>query len=210
MTNSLHGFSRVASKHQTRTSPKKIALLHALGVPRGAEVLDFDASWGYATLQLCRAGYDACGFEINRPRAEYGRRHLGVEIGTMESQLSGPFNVFFSSHVIEHFSNPREVFAVAKRQLCPGGLFIAFTPNGSEIRLKRDRESYNHGWGRLHPVYIDEVFYQHNLPSGPKLITSRQYGDWKDLSDIAVWDRKSDKFADLAQPELLAIWVNER
>lgn len=186
----------------------KIGVLRALGVPDGARVLDFGASWGYATLQLCWAGYDACGFEISSPRAKYGQRNLGVEIATKESQLSGHFDVFFSSHVIEHFSNPRKALAFAKRQLRKQGVFIAFTPNGSEMRMQLDRGSYNHSWGRLHPVYIDESFYHHNLPSTPKLFTSRQYGAWNDLSDIWSWDRKSDKIGNLALPELLAIWVN--
>jgi hypothetical protein len=48
-------------------------------LPQG-RVLDFGCSWGYGVYQLKRAGYDAFGFDISRPRAELGRRELGVEI----------------------------------------------------------------------------------------------------------------------------------
>jgi len=42
------------------------------------KVLDFGCSWGYVLYQFRRAGYDAIGFEISKPRAEFGREQLGV------------------------------------------------------------------------------------------------------------------------------------
>lgn len=185
----------------------KIRVLESLGIPKGARVLDFGASWGYLTWQLQQAGYEAAGYEISRPRAQFGREYLGVRIFTDKNDLTGPFDVFFSSHVLEHVSNPVETFTLATRVLKTGGVFAAFTPNGSEMCLRADRRRYNQTWGRLHPLYLDEVFYRHNLPEGPKLILSRRYGDWHDLSDIALWDRKTDVLLDMSLPELLAVWI---
>src|SRR5207248_1876617 len=54
-----------------------VQLLRDLGVPAGARVLDYGASWGYCAYQLRRAGFAAAAYEISRPRAEFGRR-LGV------------------------------------------------------------------------------------------------------------------------------------
>lgn len=184
----------------------KIGLLRTLGIAKGAKILDFGCSWGYATWQLRHAGYDATGFEISEPRAKFGRQYLKIDIATREDELAGPFDVFFSSHVLEHFSNPRKALAIARRQLRDGGIFIAFTPNGSLTRLRLDRNAYNHSWGRLHPIYLDDGFYRHNL-TGPCFFTSRDYGCWNEVGEIAAWDRSGDGSGDLTKPELLAIWL---
>ncbi len=45
--------------------------------------------------------------------------------------VSGKFDVFFSSHVLEHVPDLRKVFEYAASVLRRGGIFVAFTPNGS-------------------------------------------------------------------------------
>ena len=57
----------------------KLAVLKAVKAPP-ARVLDFGCSWGYAPYQLSQAGYSVTGFEISRPRADFGRKGLGVKI----------------------------------------------------------------------------------------------------------------------------------
>src|ERR1700748_2551186 len=55
-------------------------------VPAGRRFLDYGCSWGYGVYQLSQAGYEATGFEISRPRVDYGRRNLpGVCAGCVES-----------------------------------------------------------------------------------------------------------------------------
>ena len=67
-------------------------------VPSG-RVLDYGCSWGYGVYQLSKAGYEATGFEISRPRVEYGRRTLNVDLtsdidslpsATLRCDLLGP------------------------------------------------------------------------------------------------------------------------
>nr|VFJ47287.1 MAG: Methyltransferase domain-containing protein [Candidatus Kentron sp. FM]VFJ47524.1 MAG: Methyltransferase domain-containing protein [Candidatus Kentron sp. FM]VFK07812.1 MAG: Methyltransferase domain-containing protein [Candidatus Kentron sp. FM] len=188
---------------------QKIALFDVLGVPTGARVLDFGASWGYALWQLQKAGYDAMGYEIGVSRADFGRVQLGVEIVSEIDSIRGPFHVVFSSHVLEHLPNPKVAFELAKRLLRPRGLFIAFTPNGSEVRLRRNKKVYDHSWGRLHPIYLDAAFYEAALPNIPKLITSRAYGNWRNIDDIAGWDGKTNRIGDLSGPEMMLVWSND-
>lgn len=185
----------------------KIRVLEFLEIRKGARILDFGASWGYLTWQLRKAGYDAVGYEISEPRAQYARERLGVRIETAKERLDGTFDVVFSSHVLEHLANPQEAFGLARKLLRKDGVFVAFTPNGSEACFRADRVRYNRTWGRLHPLYLDEKFYRYILPNGPKLLTTREYGQWHDLSEIGRWDRATDFFHDLSMPELLAIWV---
>jgi hypothetical protein len=63
----------------------KMRVLKALKV--SGRVLDYGCSWGYGVYQLLAEGFDATGFEISRPRADYGRRNLGFRIITEQSEL---------------------------------------------------------------------------------------------------------------------------
>jgi SAM-dependent methyltransferase len=115
----------------------KIEILRALTT--SGTVLDFGCSWGYGTYQLRVAGYQPLGYEISRPRAEFGRRHLAIRIiddpASLET-LSGAVDVIFSSHVLEHLPTLRGVFGLFRRLLTDDGLAMIFVPNcrGSSAR----------------------------------------------------------------------------
>jgi hypothetical protein len=99
------------------------------------------------------------------------------------------------------------MFAIARRLLRPGGLFVAFAPNGSISRRLADPQGYDKSWGRLHPVYLDEEFLCHQLGSIPKLLASAHYGYWKAVAGISTWNRNGDLVMDLSRPELLLACV---
>lgn len=82
------------------------------GMPADSRVLDFGANWGYGVWQLRQAGFSAIGYELSEPRAAYSTR-LGVEIFTDWSEIQGraPFDVVFSSHVLEHTPDPARALA---------------------------------------------------------------------------------------------------
>jgi 2-polyprenyl-3-methyl-5-hydroxy-6-metoxy-1,4-benzoquinol methylase len=179
----------------------RIEILRTLGVPAGARILDFGASWGYGTWQLQQAGYEAHGLEVSRPRARYAREALGMNVVERADQLQGPFDVFFSSHVLEHLPAPSEALAVARRLVRANGLFVAFTPNGSAECLRENPRQYHLAWGLVHPHFLDERFYRHMFPDAPKLLASSPY----DLPRISAWDRCQDLTLSLAGPELLFV-----
>ncbi len=107
---------------------------------RSGRVLDFGASWGYGVHQLKRAGFEATGFEISRPRARFGRQKLHVSIiddpATLQGLPGNSFDAIFSSHVIEHLPDLGAAFDLFSRLLIPGGLLFAMIPNftGSAAR----------------------------------------------------------------------------
>lgn len=183
----------------------RVAVLRAVGVSPGARVLDFGASWGYGTWQLRKAGFNAVGYELSRTRAAYGREQLQVPVFDDVRELQGPFDAFFSCHVIEHLQRPSDALALARRLVRPGGRFIAFTPNGSMARRTADPAGYGANWGRLHPVYIDDEFCRQQAGEWATLLASRAYGGWGDLAGITGWDGSADRTSDLSGPELL--WV---
>ena len=96
-------------------------------------LLDYGCSWGYGVYQFRQAGYEAIGFEISKPRAEYGRKHLQVEIidafAGLDALEPGSFDVIHCSHVLEHLPELRSAFAIFQRVLKPSGILVIFVPN---------------------------------------------------------------------------------
>lgn len=144
---------------------EKITILKELA-PSG-KVLDFGCSWGYGTYQLQTAGYDATGFEISKPRAEFGRNHLGVNIIDEYSDLDkiqSSFDIIFSSHVLEHLPSIAGVFERFSALLKPNGILLMFVPNCSGMNAKK----YGVRWGPMicekHSLALDRLFFETVLP----------------------------------------------
>jgi len=125
-----------------RNFAKYVQVLDALKIKKGSTIYDFGTSWGYGTWQLAQAGYNMIGYEIGKSRAAYARDKMGVEVYDVREQVRGKFDVFFSAHVMEHVPSVQETIHYAKSMLKPGGLFVAFTPNGSE----EFRQGYPVNW----------------------------------------------------------------
>lgn len=142
-----------------------VDVLEALGGKPGERLLDFGCSWGYGSYQLMRAGYTVKAFEISRPRCRYAREKLGVDAVDSMEALGGPFDIFFSCHVLEHVPSVADTIAFAWRVLRHGGLFIGFTPNGTSAFRREQPEAWHQSWGEVHPQILDEVFCRAAFPS---------------------------------------------
>ena len=175
-------------------------ILEALGTPGDATLLDYGASWGYGCWQFKRNGFDVQGFELSEQRADYGRKKLGVDIVTDRSQITGPFDIFFSTHVVEHVPEVGELLNFAFSKLKPGGLFVAITPNGSlRYRAKRPA-NWSRVWGFKHPVLLDEVFVGSHFNGGAYFATTRL----DDFAPMAWWaTSNSSTIDDMTGWELL-------
>lgn len=177
-----------------------LSVLDALGCRPGDAVLDFGCSWGYGSWQLTRAGFDVEAFEISKPRCAYAREQLGVNAVDTLGSLRGSYDVIFSAHVLEHVPSVAETIAFAWKMLRPGGLFVAFTPNGSQSFRKAHPSSWHLLWGMVHPQFLDNVFYKQTLGSSPYLLASTPYG----LSEISSWSGTDVHELNLSGIELLA------
>ena len=162
-----------------------LRLLGALGRGPGGRLLDFGSSWGYGAWQFQNAGFEVKGFELSRPRARYAVERLGMEISTSLAALAGEdFDVFFSSHVLEHVPQLGEILAFARERLAARkGLFVAITPNGSADRRRADPQRWQRAWGFRHPNLLDEVFWKTTCGQAPFLITT----DLETLEPIRSW-----------------------
>ena len=150
-----------------------ISVLTQLGLKPGARVFDYGCSWGYGSYQLDRAGFEVVSFEIAPSRKRYAKEKLGVRtVDNMDKaaiDYAGHFDCFFSAHVIEHIPSPAQAFTYAMRLLKSGGLFVSFTPNGSQEH-RSVSASWSALWGEVHPNYIDDVFLDSSFRGSPRSV----------------------------------------
>jgi len=191
------GFKNTVKDYQTY-----IDVLRAVGVEPGKTVLDFGCSWGYGAWQLQRAGYEVQGYEISKPRCSFARSALSVDATDDVAALCPPFDCFFSAHVLEHVPSIRDVIDLAQRTVRIGGLFVAFTPNGSEINRRRNPVGWHRRWGFVHPLLLDEHFVRRNVVTEPYLIASNPV----DIEHLAAWDQESSIQLPLEGDELLIVF----
>lgn len=160
----------------------------ALSNSQSPKILDYGCSWGYSVYQLRKAGYDAEGFELSKARADFGK-NLQVTIYNNAADVKDTYDVFMSSHAIEHVRVVSDLINFSKEKLTPDGTFIAFCPNGSPEFRARDPHSFHVNWGLLHPNYLDVEFSAHAFRKNPYLILT---DDWQyDLGMLKEWDGRS-------------------
>lgn len=183
-----------------------IALFHLLFPnrnPGNIKILDYGCSWGYQTWQFRSVGFDCTGFEISKPRATYGRDRIGLPIYTELPEGSTGYDVFFSSHVIEHVPSPHRLLEEGFDMLKPGGYMIIESPNGSDEFRAVSPGHFHKLWGRVHPFLLSPTYYRHWLAGRPAFFTSWPFAD---LSvRCSAWDRSSDLIDRLEGPSLLMI-----
>ena len=142
-----------------------------LGMFAAAKVLDFGTSWGYFTLQLKQAGFDALGFEISQPRATIGQE-LGIQIYSDESKLPTDLDVVCSTHVIEHVPCPLKKLHQMLSWVKPGGVVMGFTPNGAPAAQRAQPEGFHRVWGLVHPVLLSPEAIARRFPQHALMLTS--------------------------------------
>jgi 2-polyprenyl-3-methyl-5-hydroxy-6-metoxy-1,4-benzoquinol methylase len=128
-------------------------------------VLDYGCSWGYGVYQLARAGYEAVGFEISRPRVEYGRRTLGLNLTSDigELQVAG-FDAIYSAHVLEHIPTPKVALTSFQKLLKPGGKLFLYVPNCQGEQAKRLGTRWGQMINEKHVLALTAEFFEKNLP----------------------------------------------
>jgi 2-polyprenyl-3-methyl-5-hydroxy-6-metoxy-1,4-benzoquinol methylase len=142
----------------------KVRVLHALRP--GGRVLDFGCSWGYGMVQLQKQDFDVVGFEISRPRAEYGRTKMGLNIFDTYAELSRipdeSFDIVFSNHVVEHIPDINQTFPILTRVLKKNGFVFHVLPN---FMGKNARSGDWIKWiGQDHPVAPAMPFFEYSIP----------------------------------------------
>lgn len=181
-----------------------LAVLASAGVSAGARLFDLGCSWGYGSWQLARAGFEVDAFELSEPRAAFARDRLGVRVVDGLDAAAGPYDVFFSSHVLEHVPSVGTVLDLARERLAPGGLLVAFTPNGSEAHRHAAPGSWHRAWGAVHPNFLDDRFWRRRSRDADLLLSSSPH-DRNRIERWAAGDPVASEPENLTGGELLAL-----
>jgi 2-polyprenyl-3-methyl-5-hydroxy-6-metoxy-1,4-benzoquinol methylase len=132
----------------------------------GGRILDYGCSWGYSVYQFREAGYRATGFEISRPRVEYGRRMFELDLTSDIATLpSKEFDAIYSAHVLEHIPDPKASLATFQRLLKPGGKLFLYVPNCSGDEAKRLGVKWGQMINEKHVLALTAEFFHRNLPA---------------------------------------------
>jgi 2-polyprenyl-3-methyl-5-hydroxy-6-metoxy-1,4-benzoquinol methylase len=168
-------------------------------------LLDFGCAWGYKTWQIKNAGYVVKGFEISKQNSNYARENLGIEAYSSWDQITGTFDIFFSTHVLEHVPNVRKIIDKGWQMLRPNGLFIAFTPNGSTEFRTKDPSAWHSLWGGGHINFLDKIYYNQVFNQFPRFMSSATLTISHPFEELKKWDQTNTdcKVLDLSGDELL-------
>lgn len=129
---------------------------------RGPRLVELGSSWGYFVHQARAAGFDAVGVEIGRLRREYGVRELGVPLVESLADLGARrFDVAYTAHVLEHFTDLSTVFDELYARLAPGGFLALEVPH---FDLAGRGRAALANVGAVHPLGFTREFFERNLP----------------------------------------------
>ncbi|QOV23339.1 class I SAM-dependent methyltransferase [Anabaenopsis elenkinii] len=134
---------------------------------QGGMLLDYGCSYGYMVSQFIRAGYNSIGFEISKPRAEYGRKNLNLSIIDSFQELDqlepNSFDIIHSSHVLEHLPDLKQAFFYFKKLLKPTGYLVIFVPNGGGSSARNLGVNWGPLIGEKHNLALNAKFFHYCL-----------------------------------------------
>ncbi len=186
----------------SRDYSRFINLFKDLNIENGSRIIDYGCSWGYGVYQLQKAGYNTTGFEISYTRAAYGNNELNLNIYSQLNDISGLFDIFFSSHVLEHVQDLNQTIEFGMAHLKSEGYFIAITPNGSLAYKNFYPKAYHKSWGKVHPLLLNENFFIKNFINRPCFICG--FSSYQKY--LGKWDGQTLLIGDLNDFELLIIF----
>lgn len=128
----------------------------------GPRLLELGSSWGYFLHQAQEHGFEPTGVELSGPRRRFGRKSLGQTIVESLDDLGDEqFDVVYSAHTLEHFTDLRGVFERLRSLLVPGGVLAVEVPN-FDLALGA---SVLPTIGAVHPLGFPSEFFTASLPT---------------------------------------------
>ncbi|WP_395752820.1 class I SAM-dependent methyltransferase [Prosthecobacter sp.] len=132
-TNIHPTYRKTANGYMIKNEEKLKALLKRFQPwHKTGRILDIGCSAAFFMHLAQKNGWQADGVEIAPWAAEFSNKELGVRVfcGMLEQAAfpDNTFDVAFSSHVLEHISDPKSLLLEMKRVLRPGGLHVSVVP----------------------------------------------------------------------------------
>lgn len=187
-------------------------LINLLNKFNQGRLLDFGCSWGYGVWQYRKAGYDAIGFEISKPKASFGVNELGIEIvsnySRLESLDSCSFDFIVASHVLEHLPQIGPALRLFSRLLRPGGKLVVLVPNAGGRSAMEWPGVWPFTISREHNLGLDASWFHYNLGHYglTPIFSSSDFGK-AFVSALAPYDERASSPVNLLEDELLMVAI---
>ena len=115
--------------------------VRALGLPRGAAVLDAPCGAGELVIQLSKDGYSVSAADLGSDLIPEAAQCLKgrFRVADLNGPLPWPdstFDLVISVEGVEHLENAFAFFREAYRICRPGGMFLITTPNVASLRSR--------------------------------------------------------------------------
>jgi len=135
-------------------------------VTKKGRLLDFGCSWGISSYQYKNVGYEVVGFEIDRHRAEFGTKNLGINIIYKWDQLdeNNKFDIIIADHSLEHVPILKDVFDYFGKYSKKGSQLVIFVPNCSSKIARVLGVKWGPFIGEAHTIAYTLDWFGKNLP----------------------------------------------
>lgn len=163
-----------------------------------ASLLEIGCSWGYFLHQARGAGFAVTGIEIGGHRRDFGRQRLGLEIVSDLGALPAGrhYDVVYTSHVLEHFTDLHGVFPRIAALLKDDGVLFIEVPNFDPDQFGPRCFSVV---GAVHPIGFNSEFFRTNLPRHGLTVTGI-FARWEDVPERLAPVPSTDVFIVRAAP----------
>jgi SAM-dependent methyltransferase len=129
----------------------------------GPRLLEIGSSWGYFLAQAREHGFTPTGVEMDTGRREFGCSALEVRIVEGFDALGTErFDLIYSAHTLEHFTDFAGVLAALAELLTEDGLLAVEVPHFDLVGRGREALSTV---GAVHPLGFTSAFFRRNLPA---------------------------------------------
>ena len=146
--------------HSDKCFRARIDAIRSLG-PSG-RLLEIGASWGYFVHQWNTSGGDGTGIEISDHRRCFGINKLNVELVRDFESLNGTvFDVIYTAHTLEHFTDLSTVFPAIYAHLRSNAALVIEVPN---FAFRERGGEVLSGIGAVHPLGFSRSFFEGVLP----------------------------------------------
>lgn len=129
----------------------------------GSKVLEIGSGWGTNLLTFKQFGYHAVGIEATAHRSQFIRERLGIECLTGEAEEAPiglapfekeSFDLIFSTNVLEHVYNTRQVIEHVYTLLKPNGLAYLDVPIYYQENLTLNTHGISHTCNFSHANFL--------------------------------------------------------
>ncbi|WP_169569023.1 class I SAM-dependent methyltransferase [Sneathiella limimaris] len=149
----------------------------------GGRFLDIGCSAGFVVKAAQEKGFNAYGIDLSEEAIEYGKQefpgcHFDIMAIEQAADQYEPFDLLYTSEVIEHVLDPDSFADSLSRLMKPGSLVYLTTPDAGHIFRPKDIKAWHEFKPPEHCLYFTKkalqiLFARHGIQLIRKTLTNK-------------------------------------